>query len=273
MKKEEREIRNMQIIEMAYTKSHKEIGEIFGISQTQVSNILRKNGIKLPKSRLNMSKLSLDVDYFKTVDTPEKAYWLGFICADGCIYKNGGKLTIMVKDQEICEKFKAAVKSDHKIAYKETYDNRTHKTYAEYSIQITNALFVSNIINLGVTSEKSSILSFPNIDEKYYSYFVAGLFDGDGSISFKNTGNVACNLISTKEVLDFIQNYLQNTYQISPKTLIKVSENCNNVFKIYWQNDKDCLKFLDFIYQGEEHLYLKRKYERYKQFKNGGQLT
>lgn len=253
---------------MSYTKSQKEIGEIFNISQSQVGNILNKAGIKLPKSRLNMSKLALDVDYFKTIDSPEKAYWLGFICADGCIYKDGGKLTIMVKDREICEKFKAAIKSDHKISDREVYDKRTDKIYTESSIQITNALFVSNLINLGVTSKKSSVLSFPDIEESYYSYFIAGLFDGDGSISFRSNGKIACNLISTKEVLDFIQEYLENTFNILPKSLTKVSENCDNVFKIYWQSDEDCLKLLNFIYQGNKEIYLTRKYERYEQFKS-----
>lgn len=266
MTREEREIRNQRIIEMAYIKSQKEIGEIFNISQSQVCNILKKAGIKLPKSRLNMSKLALDVDYFKIIDSPEKAYWLGFICADGCIYKNGTKLTIMVKDREICEKFKVAIKSDHKISDRKVYDKRTDKIYTESSIQITNTLFVSNIINLGITSKKSSILSFPDIEEFYYSYFIAGLFDGDGSISFKNDGKVTCNLISTKEILDFIQEYLKNNFDISPKSLIKVSENCDNVFKVYWQNNEDCLKFLNFIYQGNKKIYLTRKYERYEQF-------
>ena len=268
MTREEREIRNQQIIEMAYTKSQKEIGEIFNISQSQVGNILKKAGIKLPKSRLNMSKLALDIDYFKTIDAPEKAYWLGFICADGCIYKDGGKLTIMVKDREICEKFKKDIKSEHKISDREIYDKRTDKTYIESSIQITNALFVSNIINLGITSEKSSILNFPSIEESYYSYFIAGLFDGDGSISFKSNGKIACSLISTKEVLDFIQEYLKNTFNILPKSLTKVSENCDNIFKVYWQNDEDCLKLLNFIYQGNKKIYLTRKYERYEQFKS-----
>lgn len=266
MTREEREIRNQQIVDMAYSKSQKEIGEIFNISQSQVGNILKKYGIKLPKSRLNMSKLALDIDYFKTVDSPEKAYWLGFICADGCIKKDGGKLTILVKDREICEKFKKAIKADHKISDREVYDKRTDKIYTESAIQITNALFVSNIINLGVTYEKSSVLNFPNIEEQYYSYFIAGLFDGDGSISFKSNGKVACNLISTKEVLNFIQSYLQEKFAIKSKTLIKVSENCDNVFKVYWQNDEDCLKFLNFIYQGNKEMYLTRKYERYEQF-------
>ena len=134
MTREEREIRNQQIVDMAYSKSQKEIGEIFNISQSQVGNILKKYGIKLPKSRLNMSKLALDIDYFKTVDSPEKAYWLGFICADGCIKKDGGKLTILVKDREICEKFKKAIKADHKISDREVYDKRTDKIYTESAI-------------------------------------------------------------------------------------------------------------------------------------------
>ena len=102
----------------------------------------------------------------------------------------------------------------------------------------------------------------------YYSYFIAGLFDGDGSISFRSNGKIACNLISTKEVLDFIQEYLENTFNILPKFLTKVSENCDNVFKIYWQSDEDCLKLLNFIYQGNKKIYLTRKYERYEQFKS-----
>ena len=82
MTREEREIRNSKILELAKTKSHKEIGEIFKLSQSQVSKIIRDSGIKLPKSRLNMSKLNIDVNYFKIINTPEKAYWLGFICAE-----------------------------------------------------------------------------------------------------------------------------------------------------------------------------------------------
>lgn len=262
MTKEERENRNQQIIELAASKSQEEIGKIFEISQSQVGNILRKHGIKLPKSRLNMSKLSLDVDYFKIIDSPKKAYWLGFICADGCIYKNGGKLTLMVKDKEICDKFKSDIQSSHKISERNIFDKRTGNTYTQYSIQVTNAIFVQNIINLGVTSNKSSILDFPKMEEKYYSYFIAGLFDGDGSISLKSSGKISCNLISTKEVLTFIQNLLHNKFEIAPKSLLQVSENCNNVYKVYWQNDGDCQKILDYIYQGE-NIYLTRKYERY----------
>ena len=30
----------------------------------------------------------VDTDYFSVLDTPEKAYWLGTLAADGCLYYN-----------------------------------------------------------------------------------------------------------------------------------------------------------------------------------------
>ena len=40
----------------------------------------------------------------------------------------------MVKDREICEKFKVAIKSDHKISDREVYDKKNNKIYTESSI-------------------------------------------------------------------------------------------------------------------------------------------
>ena len=32
-------------------------------------------------------KNQVNKEYFKIIDTEEKAYWLGFIMADGCVYE------------------------------------------------------------------------------------------------------------------------------------------------------------------------------------------
>lgn len=32
---------------------------------------------------------AVNQDYFATIDTEEKAYWLGFIAADGCVSRAG----------------------------------------------------------------------------------------------------------------------------------------------------------------------------------------
>lgn len=77
-----------EIVELSTSKSQNEIAILYNRSQTGVGLILKRNCIfKLKKSRLNMSRLSLKIDYFKEIDSNDKAYWLGFICADGNINK------------------------------------------------------------------------------------------------------------------------------------------------------------------------------------------
>ncbi len=252
-----------EIVELSRTKSEKEISKIYGRTQSGIHLILKRNGVqKLKKSRLNMGHLALDIDYFRKIDSSDKAYWLGFICADGNVKKTNNKVSLISKDLNAIEGFKEAVKSEHKISTRITFDKRTNKTYTGYTIQIGNELFTKNLINLGVTSNKTNILEFPNIDEIYYSYFIAGLFDGDGSIGYTNNDKLRISLISTKEVLTFIGIILNNK-GIKELSKTKVSKNKDNVWKMYLY--KDSKKFLEYIYGDTQFkYYLTRKYNKYK---------
>ena len=263
MTKEEREKRDNAIIQLCEKMSQKDVGKVFNLTQSGVGIILRKHGVKLKKSRLNLSKLSLDVNYFEKIDTPKKAYWLGFITADGGINKNNSKLSICTADLEILEKFKNDIQSEHKISEINNFDKRTNKIYHEYSIQVTNEIFVSNIVKWGITNNKTDICNPPQLTEELYPFFIAGLFDGDGSVSLVK-GKLRCNLISTKEILDFIDDFLLKKIGILPCKKIKITENKDNVYKQYWY--KNGLKFLEFIYQGDSKIYLTRKYKKYKNY-------
>lgn len=116
-------------------------------------------------------------------------------------------MSIVIKDLEVLEKFSKDIESTYKISEVKMFDKRTNKTYTEYSLKISNKDFVSHIINYGVTYNKTNILNFPKIEEEFYPSFIAGLFDGDGSVYIKDNGvskTLGCNLISTKEVIDHI---------------------------------------------------------------------
>lgn len=123
---------------------------------------------------------------------------------------------------------------------------------------------MKNLVDKGININKSDYLLFPNIDEKYYSYFIAGIFDSDGHIG--NIGKKRISLISTKEVLKFISNYISERFNINELKLTKVTENKDNVYKLYLY--KDSTKFLDFIYGDKDFKYMSRKYkiflEKYK---------
>ena len=65
---------------------------------------------------------SFNEHYFDIIDSADKAYLLGFICTDGCLYKregHQGQLSISLKDQdeEILQHFKESLSSNHPIRY------------------------------------------------------------------------------------------------------------------------------------------------------------
>jgi len=253
-----------KIIELSKTKSQKEIAVIYETNQPEISKILISKGIKRKKSRMNMSHLSLNINYFKKIDSNDKAYWLGFICGDGNINKLNNKVTLVSKDLEVIEGFKESIGAGHTISKRENFDKRTNKTYTGYTIQIGNEIFTNHLINLGVTSNKTDVLEFPNIDEKYYSYFIAGLFDSDGSVSWvgKNKNYLKLNLITTKEIIDYIDKNIFPQHNIELKYCCRVTKNKLNVWKMYIYSD--AYRFLEYIYSDTNFkYYLGRKYNIY----------
>lgn len=45
-------------------------------------------------------KRNFDRSFFRTIDSEEKAYWLGFFYADGYVYKSGKQISITQKATE-----------------------------------------------------------------------------------------------------------------------------------------------------------------------------
>ena len=138
-----------------------------------------------------MSKYTYNEDYFKNIDTAEKAYWLGFLYADGCItrFYRGEKLKSMsleltLKDED-CEhlvKFKSALESNVPIQHRVVA-----KKYKADRMVINSTKMCRDLIKLGCTPTKSLTLEFPNKDIvplEFESDFIRGYFDGDGGISY-----------------------------------------------------------------------------------------
>lgn len=171
------------IIKMSETMKQSEIAKIFNVSQSLISKLLLKNNIKSIKSRLNLSKLKFNYNYFDVIDTSKKAYWIGFISADGCLKNN--KVSITSKDLEIIEKFKYDMESEHKISFNSYLDKRTNKIYSSYTISITSNSLTKKL-NKYIPVNKSDKFEIPLIDIKYYPDFLAGLIDGDGSFRLQN---------------------------------------------------------------------------------------
>lgn len=204
-------------------------------------------------------KHSVNHVYFDTIDTEEKAYWLGFISADGYIYHKGEKpsgigIRLAEKDKDHLEKFRNSLGSTHSVTREETFTERAGFTVSYkirlYSWQLGNAL-----INLGLKRNKginnNPCLLVPN---ELLRHYWRGLFDGDGSIGKNGT----ISLYGTEGIVSGFKNYIVNKLNISN---IKVGK-CKTIYQVQICGDRRD-KVLDLLYR-DSTIYLDRKYKLYK---------
>jgi intein-encoded DNA endonuclease-like protein len=125
---------------------------------------------------------SLAKNFFKSW-SPEMAYVLGYIAADGTIsISKRGNCYLMLEgiDKELISGIKRVLRSGHKM----TSRRRSDKWNRIYRLQIGSKEMVGDLIDLGLTPNKSKRLSQPDVPKKYFGDFVRGYFDGDGNVCF-----------------------------------------------------------------------------------------
>lgn len=175
-----------QIIHQKKTPSA--IAAEFKMPRTSVTRYAKRFGIYESKFRRNL-KNEIDASYFAKIDTCNKAYWLGFIMADGNMYhyKNEDRAQFELKIQESDASHLVAFAKDvgfpvEKISHKERYRNGTPTYGAE--IKSYNQEFCKNLMNVGICDRKSGKESFPKnkIPAGLRRDFVRGFWDGDGHI-------------------------------------------------------------------------------------------
>src|SRR3990167_8684031 len=107
--------------------------------------------------------------------SPDLAYAIGLLAADGCLSPPGHLIDLTSKDREQLENFRRCVGVDLKITKK-------YSGGREYlRIQFNNTLFYNFLISVGLTPAKSKTIGRLAIPEKYFFHFLRGVFDGDGS--------------------------------------------------------------------------------------------
>lgn len=157
---------------------------------------------------LRPDKYSYDKDYFKEINTEEKAYWLGFIYADGYVVKTSLSaelgIELNIKDIDHLKKFNKSIAGNVEVKKRSRFDSRTNNTYNMCFIRFYSIQLVDNLINQGVFPNKHKDIKFPKIKEDLVRHFIRGYFDGDGCIRIEEKKRlIRCDFASTaKEFLD-----------------------------------------------------------------------
>jgi hypothetical protein len=144
----------------------------FGIEQTTLSRMLKS--IISKKREGQLKNVDIKHNYFSSIDTEEKAYWLGILITDGNIYKNKISLGMKLSDIDHIKKFKAEIGNKSKLYLR--------KNQPFVSTEFHSAKMVRDLLKLGITERKSLTIAPPVLKEDLQRHFWRGVIDGDGSL-------------------------------------------------------------------------------------------
>jgi hypothetical protein len=74
----------------------KDVAEYCNLDRETTRSILKQLGLEIKNT--NRVNKHINSYYFSVIDTPEKAYWLGFLFTDGCVdhYKATGRIRLQL---------------------------------------------------------------------------------------------------------------------------------------------------------------------------------
>lgn len=222
-----------------------------GVDRNSIYQFLKRNGIKDTKDYLK--NIRFNTRFFKDIDTEEKAYWLGFLYADGCVFssKNRISLGIHIKDFDHLEKLKKSLMSNGNILIHENVCVLNHHSNE----------MVNDLKRHGCGDRKSLQLKFPTMKSLLIKHFIRGYVDGDGCITNNCNGKVRLNILGTEDLLNSIQHIFNEQLDIPMRKL----QTPSNIHSLEYNGNIQATKILKWLYD-DATLFLERKYEKYKSF-------
>ena len=264
-----------QIIDM-YTNqiiSTVKIGNIFNCGNKTIAKVLEKHNI--PRTGVGKRVHSLNEHYFDVIDTPNKAYILGMLYADGynCLSKCTVRLQLQYTDKDILESIRMELDSKKELNFIRCSDKVSSNGFISkdmYQLEIYSSHMCKTLEKLGMVQNKSLVLTFPTfLDSTFYSHFIRGYFDGDGSYCHRYVGDKYGNsdvitITSTESFCNDCLNIIRQETGIGGG--IYDASNHNGITKVLSISGvNQANKFFEWLYKDAE-LYLKRKHNLYMQF-------
>jgi intein-encoded DNA endonuclease-like protein len=193
---------------------------------------------------------------FNKIDSEEKAYWLGFLYADGTVRSREGdnqiELSLQESDYNHLEKFRKFIENNNKIAYR--------KKQKAYRYCVRSKQIKQDLIKLGCTPKKSLTLIFPTkeqVPDQYLRHFVRGYTDGDGSLCVTK-GKMHYELLGTENFLIGLQERTNDLFNAT----IHINHPGSEVKRIVLGAAKQVKDICDWLYK-DSNVYLDRKYQKY----------
>lgn len=232
------------------------IANELNVSNSAIKARLKESNVHIRTNSEAHKKYNEDYEYFNNIDTYDKAYLLGFICADGYVTdRNVLGIGLAIKDKDMVYWFQKQMKTDKPV------QEKLDEKYPSALLEIQNEKLTKVLNNYGIIPNKTlvldigSVIQKANISKELIPAFLLGYFDGDGGV-YKTLGasfttQYSCSVTGTLETCEYFKKYFNDigfitkrhddnknnyTYQIGGRN--KVKEGLSKLYSI-----KDNLSF------------------------------
>lgn len=227
-----------------------------------ITSALKRQGIKQRSAPERNRLYGLDPHVFDVIDTEEKAYWWGFIYADGHVNKRTVIVSLKVTDDDQLDKLRSFIKSESPIHYKLGNCGNGNR-YAQCHIEFTDRHLAKRLRELGVVSRRphfNRVLA--NLPGHLACHWIRGYFDGDGSISeISDRKQPAIKIVGQMELVEWIRLVLHKNTG-SPATGCIYKHTTSEIYYVNYSGRKRCLGIADFLYKGAT-VWMERKRKRF----------
>lgn len=233
----------------------KDIRAKYSIGKSTVIKILKEfgSGGRI-RTEYENNKYSCDESFFEAIDTHEKAYWFGFIAADGNIYNGKVQICLNKKDEKHLNKFCKRINYNGPL-----YDDRGNKR-----LMICRKKVAEDLKLLGLKENKTLSIDdriFDKIPNQYLASAILGYIDGDGSFSIsknRNSNTVVFSLIGNESFLNWICDFFEKKDVIMSRP--KKDKRTKQTFYInYYINDIRLDAIFNILYKQTSLDFLERK--------------
>jgi hypothetical protein len=256
-----------------YIKQNKTIVKLAVIYHCDPSTISRRfklQGFKIKPQSDYKRRYWIDQKYFDNIDSEHKAYFLGFLYADGTNNESTGQVRIglRVQDIEILQKLSQKIYKKDRV---KIYKKSPNLAYLVFN----NKNMSKQLAQKGCMKNKTFKLTFPNfIEDHLLPHFMRGFFDGDGSLSYSNTkqktGYVGkkfyLSFTSTTNMLYGISKLLEDKFQANYYITKRWKERNNDNYSLKMTSVAKMELFCDWMYK-DATIFLDRKYKKYLELK------
>jgi hypothetical protein len=231
---------------------YKKMKPIIGLSNKAILDVLHKHNVKIlrEKSSGQPRKHKVNEDFFK-VWTHEMAWVLGLFITDGTVNKTIHSISFSQKDERILRLIAKYMEADF-------IKGPIGPTRLTPSLIVNSKEIKKDLEKLGICSNKSLTVPFPDVPKEFLPSFIKGVIDGDGWVQKKGyVMNVTTGSIDfANGLLAVFKSWILRSEITKEKT-----QSGNSIYRVWVKGKNDLPKLAKIIYNDAEENYIAYKRE------------